>query len=101
MNVPKKADSPKKRVVPVNERGRRIGEGHPRAKLTDHEVDLIRDLAEDTLDPSTGKVVLKGLSMRQIAAKFDITFKQAARIVNCEQRAETPSGYRTVVEHER
>ena len=43
----------------VNERGRRIGESHPRARLTDREIDLIRELCEE------------GLSYRQIAKTFE------------------------------
>ena len=42
----------------VNERGRRIGEPHPRAKLTGHEIELIRELAER-------------MSYREIAARFE------------------------------
>jgi hypothetical protein len=33
--------------VPVNEYGKRIGEGHPRSRLTDEQIDRIRDLHED------------------------------------------------------
>ena len=51
------------RIAGKGER-RRIGESHPRAKLTDHEIDLIRELAED------------GLSVAQIAEKFE---RMAAR----------------------
>jgi hypothetical protein len=43
----------------------------PRAKLTDTEVDLIRELAEDETDPATGKVIRKGLSYTQIAERFE------------------------------
>lgn len=38
---------PKVKFVPVNERGKRIGEGHPRAKLSDHEVGLVLALLEE------------------------------------------------------
>lgn len=93
-------NAPKKRVVPVNERGRRIGEGHPRAKLTDHEIDLIRELAEDTIDPETGKVVLGGLTQRQIAAKFEVSRGTVGDIISCRRRAQTPSGFRAVDDDE-
>jgi hypothetical protein len=36
----------KVKFVPVNERGKRINEGHPRAKLSDHEVELVLALLE-------------------------------------------------------
>jgi hypothetical protein len=61
-----------KTYVVVNERGRRIGESHPRARLTDHEIDLIRELAEDEVDAVTGKLIRKGLSYREIAEKFEM-----------------------------
>ena len=48
-----------RRACWVNERGRRIGEGHQRAKLTDAEVDLIHELRE------------AGMSYGAIARKFD------------------------------
>lgn len=35
---------PDGRYVAVNAAGLRIGEGHPRARLTDHKVDLMRTL---------------------------------------------------------
>ena len=53
-----------------SERGRRINESHPRALLTDHEIDLIRELHADGLDRQ-GRVIRKGLSYRQIAEKFE------------------------------
>jgi hypothetical protein len=65
--VTKKA--PRGRIV-LNEHGRRINESHPRALLTDHEINLIRKLHEDGLDRQ-GHVIRKGLSYRQIAEKFE------------------------------
>lgn len=47
------------RVTWVNELGRRIGEGHQRAKLSDAAVELVHELRE------------AGMSYAQIAAKFD------------------------------
>lgn len=83
---------PVKKYVVVNERGRRIGESHPRARLTDHEIDLIRELAEDETDPITGKLIRKGLSYREIAAKFDMEPSGAyvSKIVKCVKRWQIP-----------
>lgn len=73
----------KTKEVQVNERGRRIGESHPRARLTDHEIDLIRELAEE------------GMSYREIADKFAPEMKPYAgrkyveKLVNCRLRAQT------------
>lgn len=47
--------------IALNEHNCRIGEGHPRAKLTDAEVDLVFALREE------------GLSLAEIAAKFDVS----------------------------
>lgn len=48
-----------------------VGESHPRAKLTDEEVDWIRELAEPERDKD-GKVIRRGLTHKEIAAKFVI-----------------------------
>lgn len=90
----------KSSLVAVNEAGRRIGESHPRAKLTDHEVDLIRDLIEDTVDPATGKVVLKGLSYGEVARKFEVSKGTVFDIVRCRRRAQTPAAFRRVEAHD-
>ena len=88
-----------RKIVAVNEHGRRIGESHPRAKLTDHEVDLIRELAE------------QGLTHEQIARKFELSDKPApcasmpkrtvggayvGRIVRCERRGQSVAGHKVV-----
>lgn len=44
------------------------GEQHPRAKLSDHEVELMRELRA------------QGKSYRWLAAKFEISLQQAWRI---------------------
>lgn len=69
-------------LVAVNDRGRLIGESHPRAKLSDHEVDLIRELAED------------GMSYQQIAEKFECSRSTVQAIVECRIRASTPDRYK-------
>lgn len=75
-----------KKIVAVNERGRRIGESHPRAKLTDHEVDLVRELAE------------QGLPYAEIAAKFEVHRQTVKRIVRCERRGQSIAGHKAVKE---
>lgn len=91
-----------KNYVVVNEHGRRIGESHPRARLTDHEIDLIRDLAEDEVDEATGKVIRKKLSYSEIAKKFEdilsIDSKYVGQIVRCEKRAQIPARMKRVLE---
>lgn len=73
------------KLVAVNDRGRRIGQDHPRAKLTDHEVDLIRQLAEE------------GMSSYAIAEKFEINPRTARRIISCDKRAHTPEKFKRVL----
>jgi hypothetical protein len=48
-----------RRLIRVNEGGRRIGEGHHRAKLTDADVELIYSMLD------------AGMGYARIAAKFD------------------------------
>lgn len=47
--------------IAVNENGLRIGEDHQRAKLTDHEVDTIRELHEG-----------QGYGYRRLAKMFNV-----------------------------
>lgn len=65
------------RKVAVNEAGYRIGEDHPNAKLTDHEVDLILELREQCL------------SYRQIADKFEISKSQVRNICKGRKRCQS------------
>lgn len=83
------------KIVAVNECGRRIGASHPRAKLTDEEVDWIRELAEPEVDVD-GKVIRRGLSHREIAKKFEINRGHVGKVVRCDQRGQVASQYRRV-----
>lgn len=51
----------KRRMVPLNDIGRRIGEAHPRAKLTDAQVDQVWALRE------------QGWSYNRIAKEFKVS----------------------------
>lgn len=73
-----------KRVVGVNERGLRVGEDHQHARLTDGEVELIRQLHDG------------GMSYKKIADKFGVGKSTVADIVKCRRRAQYPTGWRTV-----
>ncbi len=72
---------PKLALVPVNERGYTIGERHHRAKLTDHEVELIAQLLDD------------GMSERPVAHKFEISRRLVRDIKSGRCRAQSASGY--------
>lgn len=87
----------KKLHVAVNEHGRRIGESHPRAKLTDHEVDLMRELFDElTAAPPRGRGLKPMAAYREIAEKFETKTRYAQKIVLCEKRAHTIAGHRRV-----
>jgi len=72
------------RIVGIDERGNRVGEDHPRAKLSDHEVELIRELHEG------------GMSCAEIARKFEVAKSTVSLIVNFKRRATAPMGFRRV-----
>lgn len=80
-----------KKIICVNERGLRIGEDHPRAKLTDHEVDLIREMAEER--DANGR---RKWGRRRLARKFDVSTWTIRSILDCASRAQVPYAYRTV-----
>jgi predicted DNA-binding protein (UPF0251 family) len=65
-----------KKMVALNERRRRIGEDHPNAKLTDHEVELIRDLREH------------GMKYKTLAEKFEVSKSTIAMVCRYERRGE-------------
>ena len=55
-------------------KGWRVGETHHRAKLTDHDVELIRLLREG------------GMKLKEIAIKFECTPANIGQIVNYKSR---------------
>lgn len=74
-----------KRIFAVNENGRRIGESHQAACLTDEQVDRIRDLHED-----------HGLSYLQLASMYSVSKQTIASICQYQRRAQTPFGFKTL-----
>lgn len=66
-------------TYPVNEKGYRIGEAHPKAKLSDEDVDRIREYREDS-----------GKSYGFIAMKFHISRFTVRDICTYRRRAQTP-----------
>lgn len=65
-----------KLLVNLNEHGRRIGQSHPRAKLLDHEIDLVFELKAS------------GMSLAKIAAKMDMSKSGVQKIVNGSRRGQ-------------
>lgn len=74
------------KLVGISESGSRVGETHHRAKLSDHDIDLIRELHEE------------GLSYREIALKFCVGKSTVRDIVKCRRRWQTPVTWRKVVD---
>ncbi len=71
--------------VAINDKGYRIGQGHHRAELSDHEVDLMRELHEN-----------HGKGWKWLSKCFEIPKRTVRDICNYKVRAQTPDGYRTV-----
>lgn len=66
-------------VVPLNEYGRRIGEHHPNARISDETVDRIRELHEDF-----------GWGYLAICAELKLSLTAVRKICTYERRAQTP-----------
>lgn len=62
--------------IKVNERGLRVGESHPRAVLSDHEVELLLELRGE------------GYSYEWLAKKFEIHKQTVAKICRGENRSQ-------------
>lgn len=72
------------KLVRINERGLRVGEDHPRAKLCDFEIDQIRDLHDE------------GYGYRKLAAIFGISKSHVRDIVLCRKRGQIGVAVREV-----
>lgn len=70
--------------VAVNEIGRRVGESHHNAKLTNGEVALLFALHEE------------GWGYRKLAAKFEVSKSLVRYIIKGRWRCQTPANYRVV-----
>lgn len=66
----------------VNDKGLVIGEDHPRAVLTDHEVELVLELRG------------QGFSFGWLAEKFEVSKSCIARICWGTRRAQFPAGFK-------
>lgn len=75
----------KRRTLAVNDKGYRLGEDHHRAKLTNHEVDLVLELLDG------------GMSERLVAEKMEISRRTVRDYKAAKTRAQTP--HRFVATH--
>ena len=89
--------------VKKNEQGRRIGESHPRATLTDHEVDLLFEMLAErdgliavfkasgsTQGEIDAALAARRLSFRCLAVKFEVHKQTVAKIARGVRRCQTP-----------
>lgn len=72
------------RVVGCDHRGLRVGESHQNAVLSDHEVDLLRDLRA------------QGLSLTQLALRLEISKSGVKGILDGRRRSILPVRWKTV-----
>jgi len=79
------------KMVAVNDTGRRIGEDHPKANLSDHEVELMRKLYE--LYPIDHP---DHFGYRRLAAKFGCTKTAARKICKYTIRVQLASSHKRV-----
>lgn len=78
----------RKVFVAVNEQGVRLGETHPNADLSDHEVDLIRDFREK-----------EGMSYAWLAEKFEVPKATIQKICQYQRRAVTIARWKVLLLH--
>jgi hypothetical protein len=78
----------RKVFIAVDENGLRIGETHPNAKLTDSQVDEMRDLHERD-----------GLTYDQLAARFGCAKTTAQMICTYQRRASTIARWKVLLLH--
>ena len=72
------------KLVAVNESGLRIGEDHPKARYTNHEIDLVLQLRD------------QGASYGEIAAKMDMPKSTVQDICNGRRRNQYPAEFKQV-----
>ncbi len=72
----------KSKTIQIGEYGKRVGQTHGMAKLTDHEIDLVRQLRE------------QGMPAKEIAEKFEVSKRYVYKLVNYERRASVVAEWR-------
>lgn len=77
----------RKVFVAVDDAGLRIGETHHKADLTDHEVELIRQLDED------------GMPRAEIARKFETPKSTITMICTHQRRSTTVTRWKAILLH--
>lgn len=78
----------RKVYVALDERGQRIGESHQNAKLSNAEVDRMRDLREE-----------EKWSYERLAALFQVPKATVQKICNYDRRATTIARWKVILLH--
>lgn len=73
------------RKLGVTAEGRPAGEWHHGAKLSDADIDLIRELHEPKYNPATGQWE-PGLGYRALSRKFETPKRTIRDIIHCRRR---------------
>lgn len=71
------------RRVAVNDIGRRVGQDHHNAKLTDHDIDLLFALRD------------AGWGYKRLAAKFEISKRHVRDVLAGKRRGQAVAGFRS------
>lgn len=71
-------------IVAISDRGRRCGEGHPKARLSDAQVDEMRDLNEG------------GWGYKRLAARFQVPVGTVADICTYTRRVAIVAGAKRI-----
>lgn len=74
-------------LIAINDIGRRVGQSHPQAKLTDRDAELL--LALRALNSSAW-------TYDALAEKFEISRSQARNICLGRKRGQLPTGWKVV-----
>lgn len=68
-----------KPLIGVNEQGRRVGESHKDARLSDHEIEVLREMHE-----------VHGFGYRRLARIFELAVATVRDICKYRTRAQRP-----------
>ena len=72
------------RTIAINDIGRRVGDSHHNAKLTNSEVDMLLEMHE------------QGMGYGRLSAKFEVSKSLVRDICKGKSRCQTPTDWRVL-----